>query len=161
MTPLGWLGRKTSTQTNKLICPAITCSSLFLLSVPQERLCFVIVHYENTPIQIYWKFHHQKLNFSGKNSEIFHIATQNIDCGYLLEPRWRGGSNEYQQFMFWSRNKKNNVYPCKLQFYYIKVGFKGVKIILACFHFVFFRYLEKSCASWLSPFFNACHPFII
>ena len=26
---------------------------------------------------------------------------------------------------------KNNVYPCKLQFYYIKVGFKGVNII--CF----------------------------
>ena len=28
---------------------------------------------------------------------------------------------------------KNNVYPCKPQFYYIKVGFKGVKIIKACF----------------------------
>ena len=27
------------------------------------------------------------------------------------------------------RNQKNNVYPCKPQFYYIKVGFKGVKII--------------------------------
>ena len=32
-----------------------------------------------------------------------------------------------------SRNKKNNVYPCKPQFYYIKVGFKGVKFIYACF----------------------------
>ena len=28
-----------------------------------------------------------------------------------------------------SRNKKNYVYPCKPQFYYIKVGFKGVEII--------------------------------
>ena len=28
---------------------------------------------------------------------------------------------------------KNNVHPCKRQFYYIKVGFKGVKIIQACF----------------------------
>ena len=27
-----------------------------------------------------------------------------------------------------SRNKKNNEYPCKPQFYYIKLGFKGVKI---------------------------------
>ena len=27
-----------------------------------------------------------------------------------------------------SRNKKNNVYPCKPQFYYIKVGFKEAKI---------------------------------
>ena len=35
--------------------------------------------------------------------------------------------------MFLSRNKKNNVYPCKPQFYYIKVGFKGVSIIYACF----------------------------
>ena len=38
----------------------------------------------------------------------------------------RGGSNEYPQSMFLSRNNKtNNVYPRKPQFYYIKVGFKG------------------------------------
>ena len=35
-----------------------------------------------------------------KNSDIFHISVQNIDCGYLLEPPQRGGSNEYQQSMF-------------------------------------------------------------
>ena len=34
-------------------------------------------------------------------------------------------SNEYPQSMFLSRNKKKNVYPCKPQFYYIKVGFNG------------------------------------
>ena len=33
----------------------------------------------------------------------------------------RGGSNEYPQSMFLSRNKKNNVYPCKPWFYCIKV----------------------------------------
>ena len=60
-----------------------------------------------------------------KNSDIFHISVQHIDCGTRL----RGGSNEYPQPMFLSRNKKNNVYPCKPQFYYIKVGFKGVIII--------------------------------
>ena len=43
-------------------------------------------------------------NFQIKNSDIFHISAQ-------------------------SRNKKNNVYLCKPQFYYIKVGFRGVKII--------------------------------
>ena len=63
----------------------------------------------------------------------FHISAQNIDCGYSLEPPRRGGSNKYPQSMFLSTNKKNNVYPCKPQFYYIKVGFKGVKIIQACF----------------------------
>ena len=64
-----------------------------------------------------------------KNSDIFHISVQNIDCGYSLELPRRGSSNEYPQPMFLSRNKKNNVYPCKPQFYYIKVGFKGVIII--------------------------------
>ena len=64
-----------------------------------------------------------------KDSDIFHISAQNIDCGYSLELPQQGGSNEYPQSMFLSRNKKNNVYPCKPQFYYIKVGFKGVKII--------------------------------
>ena len=89
-----------------------------------------ISHYENTPIQIHWKFYHQKMAiFQIKNSDIFHISDQNIDCGYSLEPPRRGGSNEYPQSMFLSRNNKNNVYPCKPQFYYIKVGFKGVKII--------------------------------
>ena len=40
-------------------------------------------------------------------------------------PPRRGSSNEYPLSMFLSRNKKNNVYPCKPQFYYIKVGFQG------------------------------------
>ena len=71
----------------------------------------------------------KKWKFSDKNSDIFHISAQNIDCGYSLEPPRRGGSNEYPQSMFLNWNKKNNVYPCKLQFYYIKMGFKGVKII--------------------------------
>ena len=39
------------------------------------------------------------------------------------------------QSMFSSKNKKNNVYPCKPQCYYIEVGFVGgrVRIIWACF----------------------------
>ena len=64
-----------------------------------------------------------------KNSDIFHISAQDIDCGYSWEPPRRGGSNEYPLSMFLSKNKKNNVNPCKPQFYYIKVGFKGVQII--------------------------------
>ena len=61
------------------------------------------------------------------------MSAQNIDCWYPLEPPRQGGSNEYPQSMFLSRNKKNSVYPCKLQFYCIKVGFKGVKILQVCF----------------------------
>ena len=98
-------------------------------------------------------------NFQIKKSDIFYISAQNIHCGYSLEPlRWggsneypqsmfaqniycgysleplrRGGSNEYPQSMFLSRNKKNNLYPFKPDFYYIKVGLNGVKIILVRF----------------------------
>ena len=79
---------------------------------------------------MYCKFYLQKTEiFQMKNSDIFHISAQNIDCGYSLEPPRRGGSNGYPQSMFSSSNKKNNVYPCKPQFYNIKVGLKGVKII--------------------------------
>ena len=82
------------------------------------------------PIQICRKFHLLKnWKFLDKNSDNFHISAQNIDYGYSLELPQRGSSNEYSQSMFLSRNKKNNIYPYKPQFYYIKVGFKGVKII--------------------------------
>ena len=57
---------------------------------------------------------------------IFHISAQNIDCGYSLEPPRRV---RVPTIYVLSRNKKNNVYPCKPQFYYIKVGFNGVKIL--------------------------------
>ena len=52
---------------------------------------------------------------------------------YTLEPPRRGISNEYPQSMFWSKNKKKYVYPCILQFYYIKVGYEGVYIARTCF----------------------------
>ena len=58
----------------------------------------------------------KKWKFSDKNSDIFHVSTQNIDREYSLEPPRRSGPNEFSQSMFLSRNKKNNVYPCKPQF---------------------------------------------
>ena len=64
-----------------------------------------------------------------------------MDCGHLLEPPRRGGSNEYPQSLFLSSNKKNNVYPFKPQFYFIKVGFKEVKI-----RYVFVMVASATCA---------------
>ena len=69
-----------------------------------------------------WKFLDKKFWY-------FSYFCSKNDCGYSLEPPRRGGSNEYPPYMFLIENKKSNVYPCKPQFYYIKVGFKGVKII--------------------------------
>ena len=52
------------------------------------------------PIQTYWKFITKNENFQIKDSDIFVIPAQNIDCEYSLEPPRRGGSNEYPQSMF-------------------------------------------------------------
>ena len=53
------------------------------------------LHYENSSIQIFRKFHLEKQNFQLKNADIFHISAQNIDCGYSLEPPQQGSSNKY------------------------------------------------------------------
>ena len=64
-------------------------------------------HYENMPIQIYTEnFTTKKWKFSDKKSDIFLISAQNLDCGYLLEPPRRGGSNEYPQSRFWADIRK-------------------------------------------------------
>ena len=65
---------------------------------------------------------------------------QNIDCGYScthdlcfgakIKKISGGGSNEYQQSISLSKNKKKigTVYPCISQFCYIKVGMKVTEI---------------------------------
>ena len=64
---------------------------------------------------IFWKHAYSNIlknfppkneNFQVKNSDIFHISAQNIDCGYSLEPPRLGGSNEYPQSMFWAEIRK-------------------------------------------------------
>ena len=67
-----------------------------------------VPHYANMSVQYTAIFHSCKNdNFQMKIFDIFLIFAQNIDCGYTLEPPQRGGSNEYPQSMFWSKNKKN------------------------------------------------------
>ena len=57
-------------------------------------------HYENLPMQYTEIFLALKIeNFQLKNSDIFLIFAR------------RGGSNEYPQSMFWSKNKKNGYTP--------------------------------------------------
>ena len=50
-------------------------------------------------------------NFQWTNFNIFLIFAQNIDFGYTLEPPSGGGSNEYPQSMFLSKNKKHRYTP--------------------------------------------------
>ena len=64
-------------------------------------------------------------NFQWKCFDIFLIFAQNIDCGYTLEPPRRGGSNEYPQSMFWSKNKKNRYTPAYPSFTIQKWSLRG------------------------------------
>ena len=60
---------------------------------PRER------HYENTPIQIYWEFYHEKkMKIFGWN--ILVVFLLKTGCEYLLEPPRRGGSNKYITYVF-------------------------------------------------------------
>ena len=47
--------------------------------------------------------------FSSIKGDIFLFCVESIDCGYILEPPRQGDSNEYPQFMFWVKNKKNDI----------------------------------------------------
>ena len=48
----------------------------------------------------------KNVNFQLKIIIFFLIFAYNIDSGYTLESHQRGGSNEYPQSMFKSKNKK-------------------------------------------------------
>ena len=89
---------------------SLFCGKIFKNVNTQETPC--ILHYENFPMQYTEIFLALKIeNFQLKIFDIFLIYAQNIDCGYTLEPPPRGGSNEYPQSMFWSKNKKNRYTP--------------------------------------------------
>ena len=49
--------------------------------------------------------------FQLKNFDIFLIFAPNIDCGYVLEPPRRGGSNEYHNLCFGAKIRKNRYTP--------------------------------------------------
>ena len=64
-------------------------------------------HYENLSIQYTENFvsiKYQKNHW--KSSDNFKMFAQNVYCGYTLKLPRRGGSNEYQQSLFWNKKKK-------------------------------------------------------
>ena len=70
--------------------------------------------------------------------------------------------------MFLSRNKKNNVYPCKPQFDFTEVGFKGsklyrhvfmmffapVSVLISCYSYVPLSFLSRTTLSFLKSIFH-------
>ena len=89
------------------------------------------IYYEIIPIQIYWKFYHPKKMKKNqiKNSDIFHISAKKHKLWILVRTSSTRRFERVHTICVLSRNKKNNVYPCKPQFYFIKLGLKGVNII--------------------------------
>ena len=85
------------------ITPPICCND-FTIS-PQKHIMVLIgsvlaKHITKTRLFKYvekFTFFQKLKIFRYKNSDIFHISAQNMDCGYSLEPPRRGGSNEYPQ----------------------------------------------------------------
>ena len=76
--------------------------------------------------------------FQIKNSDIFHISAQNTDCGHLLGPPRRGGSNEYPQSMFYAEIRKIMYTPVHPSFTIKRWGLRGSKLyrhvfVMACF----------------------------
>ena len=79
----------------------------------------------------------------------------NIDCGYTLEPPRRGGSNEYPQSLFLSKNKKNRYTPANpILLHVYKSGVQGVYFSRTCFPdeypaMLFFIYIISINLKWL------------
>ena len=74
-------------------------------------------HNENMPIQIYWKFHHQKNeNFQTKNSDIFYISAQNIDNGYSIERLGEAVLTSTHNLCFWAEIRKITYTPVNPSF---------------------------------------------
>ena len=92
----------------------------------------MLSHHANMSVQYTAIFHGCKNdNFQMKIFDIFLIFAQNIYCGYTLEPPQRGGSNEYPQSMFWSKNKKN------IKHFHLKITIFTAREIL--------QYIARTC----------------
>ena len=74
-----------------------------IVFITKTRQCNIQRFFSQVKIE---NVHHGNIFFY-----IFLTFAQNIDCGYTLEPPRRGGSNEYPQSMFWSKNNKNRYTP--------------------------------------------------
>ena len=140
MTPLGWLGRKTSTQTNKhnwRINRGTTSQEELLGDQSSFFFQKVLIVFLFLDKNIYCGYLSEALLMNTDNicfcEEIrkiivFLFLNENIYCGYSSEvPRW-GASNEYPQHMFSSRNKKNII---QITLAYVAIWLKQVTRIVS------------------------------
>ena len=136
---------------------------VFLLKVTEclyTQSFKIALSLQKHPIQIYWKIHHKKKteNFQIKNSNIFHISAQNIDCRHSLEAVL---TSTHNLCFFLRRNKNNNVYPCKPQFYYTEIRLKGAKIMFSWnFFLIRLIFFDAFFVLLKHAFYQSCNSFI-
>ena len=97
----------------------VTRNKLFTTELSMKLILLMKYHYKNIPMQYTAIFQGCKnYNFQMKKCSIFHILLKTL----------RGGSNEYPRSVFYCKNKKimYTPDPCEPQFYFIKVGSKGL-----------------------------------
>ena len=91
------------------------------------------------PIQIYWNFLPSKNeNFQIKKFWYFSHFCSKHRLWVLVRTASPRRFKRVPTIHVLSRNKKNNVYPSKPQFYYIKVGFTGSQLYRHVFVMSFF-----------------------
>ena len=78
-------------------------SGLVRLAESDQQNLHWTYEYENKPIQIYWKFYHQKMKIFRLKVWYFSYFCSKHRLWYSLEPPRRGGSNEYPQSMFFEQ----------------------------------------------------------
>ena len=108
------------------LCTLVFQYPVFMQHITQTRPCNIQQYFTAV----------KNVHFQMKFVNIFLIFAQNIDCGYTLDFDLRRVSEAVltstHNLCFGAKIRKN-VYPCKPQFYYIKVGCKGVFITRTCF----------------------------
>ena len=89
-----------------------------------------VSHYENTPIQIYRKFHLQKLKVFKYKFWYFYIFAKNIDCEYSLEPPrvLEAVPTSTHNLWFWAEIRKIMYTSVKPSFTIWKWGLRGSKL---------------------------------
>ena len=79
------------------------CDGKYMMNITKTCPCNIQRFFQLNKIE---KFIRKILVFS-----LFFAKKNNIRCGYTLEPLSRGGSNDYPQSMFWSKNKEIKYTP--------------------------------------------------
>ena len=104
---MGYRGNR-PTSKKMYLCPllvqlyTIFCHTLYYTN-DKTMICVTLLHVYSNMLKFFPPKNEQ---FQIKQSDIFHISAQNIDCGYSFEPSPRGGSNEYPQSILLSRKEK-------------------------------------------------------